>query len=65
MMTDIYYFTGTGNCLSVARAVANRIGGRAIAIRDVIASHSVQTDAQIVGIVFPTYLAAVSGVPLI
>jgi len=64
-MTDIYYLTGTGNCLSVARAVANRIGGRAIAIRDVIASHSVRTDAQIVGIVFPTYLAAISGVPLI
>ena len=63
-MTDIYYFTGPA-IASLGGAVANRIGGRAIAIRDVIASHSVQTDAQIVGIVFPTYLAAVSGVPLI
>jgi ferredoxin/flavodoxin len=65
MTIEIYYFTGTGNCLHVARAVADRTGGRAIPIPDVIGDAVIRIDADRVGLVFPAYLAALHGVPLI
>ena len=65
MTVAIYYFTGTGNCLSVARMVADRTGCQPIAIADVIGDPAVRTDADHVGIVFPAYFAALHGVPLI
>lgn len=36
MGTEIYYFSGTGNSLAVARDIAVRIGGRPIPIPSVI-----------------------------
>lgn len=64
MTIDICYFSGTGNCLAVARRLAERTGGRLVAIPDALAAERVRTSAQTVGIVFPTYLAALHGVPL-
>lgn len=64
-MVKIYYFTGTGNCLFVARAVASRTGGRAVPIPEVIGNPTIRSDADTIGVVFPSYLAALSGVPSI
>jgi formate hydrogenlyase subunit 6/NADH:ubiquinone oxidoreductase subunit I len=61
----LYYFTGTGNCLAVARMVSARFGCQPVSMPDVVGRPPVRTDADTVGIVFPAYLSAVHGVPLI
>ena len=63
MTTAIYYFTGTGNCLAVARRVAARTGCRPMAIADLVDEPAIRTDADTIGIVFPAYLSALYGVP--
>ncbi|MHB8869092.1 MAG: EFR1 family ferrodoxin [Thermoleophilia bacterium] len=65
MTVQVYYFTGTGNCLAVARAVAGRMGGSPASIATALAEHNARTDADTIGIVFPAYLSALHGVPLI
>jgi formate hydrogenlyase subunit 6/NADH:ubiquinone oxidoreductase subunit I/flavodoxin len=65
MTGRVYYFTGTGNCLAVARAVASVLGGQPVSIATALANHPVRTDADTIGIVFPAYLSALHGVPLI
>lgn len=62
MTTEIYYFTGTGNSLAVARDVAGRIGGDLIPIPAVMDRESVTGDADALGLVFPVYH---KGIPLI
>ncbi len=61
---DIYYFTGTGNCLAAARQLAENLGGRLISIADVIHQPAIQTETDSIGIVFPAYLSALHGAPL-
>lgn len=65
MKMQIYYFTGTGNCLAVARAVTAKFGGEPISIATALANRNLRTDARTLGIVFPAYLSALHGVPLI
>jgi len=55
MSTEIYYFSGTGNSLVIARDIAEKINGNLIPIPSVIDKKSIKTDADIVGIVFPVY----------
>ncbi len=62
MSTEIYYFTGTGNSLAVARDIAGKINGKLIPIPSVIDKENIKTDADMIGIVFPMYH---HGVPLI
>jgi formate hydrogenlyase subunit 6/NADH:ubiquinone oxidoreductase subunit I/flavodoxin len=63
--TEVYYFSGTGNCLAVARAVGARLGREPRSIADFTDEASVATDADTIGLVFPAYLSALHGVPLI
>jgi len=65
MAVQIFYFSGTGNCLSVARAIAKSAGSIPVSIPEVVGASRISTQADIVGIVFPAYLAAMHGVPLI
>ena len=51
----IYYFTGTGNSLAVARALAARIGASLVPVTSTIGQASVETDTNVVGFVFPIY----------
>jgi len=51
----IYYFTGTGNSLVVARALAARIGASLVPVTSTLAESRVETDAEVVGFVFPIY----------
>lgn len=62
---EIYYFSGTGNSLAVARDIAERTRGKWISIPLVMNTPSVRTDADAVGVVFPTYHSQLFGIPLI
>jgi ferredoxin/flavodoxin len=62
LKAQIFYFSGTGNSLVVARCVAERIEGDLIAIASVVHKESIQAEAEVIGLVFPVYMR---GVPLI
>lgn len=55
MSTDIYYFSGTGNSLVVARDISEKIEGRLIPIASLMDKKVITTDSDVVGIVFPVY----------
>ncbi len=65
MNTEIYYFSGTGNSLAVARDIAEKLRGELISIASVTGDKSIKTDADVVGIVFPIYYEPYGGVPII
>ena len=62
MSRIIYYFSGTGNSLVVARDIAKKINGQFISIPSVVHQEIIKTEADMIGIVFPMYH---HGVPLI
>jgi len=55
MITEIYYFSGTGNSLVIARDLAERLNGTLIPVTAVIDQNRIQTDATMIGVVFPVY----------
>jgi ferredoxin/flavodoxin len=59
---NIYYFTGTGNSLAVARGLASSLGASIMPVAALIKQESIPIDADGAGIVFPVYH---SGLPLI
>ncbi|MEJ2242836.1 MAG: EFR1 family ferrodoxin [Candidatus Bathyarchaeota archaeon] len=62
----IYYFSGTGNSLFVAREIARKTNGKLISISSVVKGDFVSPDADAFGIVFPVYYATNDyGIPLI
>jgi ferredoxin len=67
MKTDIYYFSGTGNSLVVARDLAKKLDARLVSIPSAIDQEIFTTDADSIGFVFPVYYANLggSGVPII
>ncbi|MCC7551875.1 MAG: EFR1 family ferrodoxin, partial [Methanobacterium sp.] len=65
MATEIYYFSGTGNSLAVARDITEKINGKLIPIASVMYKDSIKSDVEVIGIVFPTYYEPYGGVPLI
>jgi ferredoxin len=62
LKAQIFYFTGTGNSLVVARGVAEQVEGHLTAIPSVVNKESIRAEARIIGVVFPVYMR---GVPLI
>jgi len=67
MNTEIYYFTGTGNSLVVARDIVEKTNGTLISVPSVMDKGDIRTDADMIGIAFPVYYASLggSGIPLI
>lgn len=57
MKAVIYYFTGTGNSLAIARLIAERLGGEPIPIASVIDRETIEPEANVIGITFPVYYA--------
>ena len=57
MNAAIYYFTGTGNSLAVAKGIAERLHGDLIPIASVIDRETIESDANVIGITFPVYYA--------
>ena len=62
MKADIYYFTGTGNSLAVAKDIAKEVDGELISIPYVIGKETIKTSSKVIIIIFPVYYW---GVPLI
>jgi|SRR5271157_2549924 len=66
MNTDIYYFSGTGNSLVVAKEIAGKTKGKLISMPSLIDKEVIKTDADVIGIVFPVFYATNDcGIPLI
>jgi ferredoxin/flavodoxin len=65
MSTEIYYFSGTGNSLVVARDIAQKLKGELISIHSVMDTEMITTDADVIGIVFPIYYLGTVNIPLI
>ncbi len=57
MNTEIYYFSTTGNSLVIARDIAQKNEGRLISIPSTKLLSVIDSDADILGIVFPVYHA--------
>jgi flavodoxin len=56
MNTEIYYFSGTGNSLYVAKELQNRIpGAELIPIVSLLDKDVIKTSGKIVGFVFPVH----------
>ncbi len=54
----IYYFSATGNSLAVARGLVTELGEEdteLIAVKDAVKQEAIETDAAVVGIVYPVY----------
>lgn len=62
MKTEIYYFTGTGNSLVVARDIAKDIDGELISIPCALNKEFLKINSKSAVIVFPVYIW---GIPLI
>jgi ferredoxin len=56
MKTIIYYFTGTGNTLKVAKDVASGLGETELVPIQTALGKSLRPDADAVGIAFPVYM---------
>lgn len=57
MKTTLFYFTGTGNSLKIARGLAAALGDtEVVAIKSVMGQEAVTADSENVGIVFPVYM---------
>jgi formate hydrogenlyase subunit 6/NADH:ubiquinone oxidoreductase subunit I len=65
MKPEIYYFSGTGNSLVVAREVSVKLDGTIISIASVSRKNKIEVESNVVGIIFPCYLAQLYGLPLI
>src|SRR5208283_4489872 len=55
MTLSIYYFSGTGNSLSVAKDIAAKTGGDLVPIASVVDNDTINIDSEVIGIVFPVY----------
>jgi ferredoxin len=55
MKTVIYYFTGTGNSLAIAKDLANELDGDILSIAGLADKEKISTDADVIGIVYPVY----------
>jgi ferredoxin/flavodoxin len=55
MGTAIYYFSGTGNSLYVAKDIAEGTGGALIPMASVANQNTIRPDPDAIGIVFPVY----------
>jgi ferredoxin/flavodoxin len=62
MTAEIYYFSGTGNSLVVARDIAEKIDGKLISIPAVMDKENMKIDAGMLGIVSPTYCMRMPGI---
>ena len=56
MKTEIYYFTGTGNSLYVAKDIADLIDAGLIPIASAVKQDVIESDAEVLGMVFPVYI---------
>jgi ferredoxin/flavodoxin len=61
----VFYFSGTGNTLSIAREISQKIEAELVCISEVVKTQRKYFCASKAVIVFPSYLAPLSGLPLV
>ena len=60
MSNIVYYFSGTGNSLAVARDLAHKLGEtRIVSVADAIKESAVELPYERIGFVFPVYYVSV------
>jgi ferredoxin/flavodoxin len=62
MKQVIYYFSGTGNTLFVARDIAEGLGASLIPIVSLVDNPGINVDSDISGIVYPVYYGELPGI---
>jgi formate hydrogenlyase subunit 6/NADH:ubiquinone oxidoreductase subunit I len=62
---NIYYFSGTGNSLMVAKNIAEKLNSKAIPIASIINGKYLVNINEGFGIVFPRYYGSEIGIPII
>lgn len=62
MRTNLFFFSTTGNCLSVAKDIAAKLPGTQIFSIPKVINQAIDLDADNIGIIFPVYF---SGMPRI
>lgn len=63
MTNIIFYFTGTGNSLAVARDIADKIGDtKVVSIAEAMRENSVDLSFERIGFVFPVYYSSVPAI---
>jgi ferredoxin/flavodoxin len=66
MQTSIYYFSGTGNSFIVAKEISEIVEADLVRISEIMNNEAdFIIESNRIGIVFPSYLSALSGFPLI
>ncbi len=55
METVLYYFSGTGNSLALAKIVQQSLSARLVSIPSVINNHAIDPCAEVIGIITPVY----------
>ena len=66
MAVEVYWFSGRGNSLWVAKEIAGKLSGKLVSIPSVLNDEPVRTETDTVGIVFPVFYATNdSGIRLI
>lgn len=55
----VYYFSGTGNSLHVARSIAGEIGGKTVNMAGLMDQAEVTDDSDSIGFVFPVYFSEI------
>ena len=62
MKAVIYYFSGTGNSLTIARDIAYALRGEVLSIATFKGDNRIPTDVDTVGIVYPVYAFGIPGI---
>ena len=52
---EVYYFSGTGNSLAVARDIAEKLNAKLIPVASMVDQESIYIGADVIGVVFPIY----------
>ncbi len=52
---EIYWFSGTGNSLALARNLAEKTGARLIPLASLINAETIKSSAKAIGLIFPVY----------
>ncbi len=63
MRTKVFYFSGTGNTLALARRISQKLEADLVSIPGFVKESNHHIDAEKAVIVFPSYLAVLSGLP--
>jgi ferredoxin/flavodoxin len=65
MGISVFYFSGTGNSYTAAKEISEKVSAKLISIPSLMNMEGIHADTDTIGIVFPSYIAPIAGVPLI